>query len=41
MVAVYKQGWSIETCMLWHFLNEIIEYDTLSVEPPRDSDFFF
>ena len=35
LVEVHKRGGSIEACMLWLFLNEIIEYDTLSVEPER------
>ena len=33
MVDVYKRGGSIEAC--YDFLNEIMEYDTLSVEPAR------
>ena len=35
MVEVYNRGGSIEACMLWPFFNDIIEYDTLIVEPAR------
>ena len=33
MVEVYKRGGSIKAC--YDFFNELIEYDTLSVQPAR------
>ena len=33
MVEIYKRGWPIKAC--YAFFNELIEYDTLSVQPTQ------